>query len=150
LTPYDLKPFYTVPNPIFPSASASASAWLRPFDGGGHVTQRLTLVTNFKDLSSDEAVREAVETRCQHLAAEFVEIVRIEVTLTPDGVGFTAHGHVTGSHIDVATHAKATKLLPAAERLLVKLERQLRRVHDKRIFAKRREAQRKSPKRTPG
>ena len=69
------------------------------------MTQRLTLVTNFKDLSNDEAVREAVETRCQHLAAEFAEIVRIEVTLTADGVGFTAHGHVTGSHIDVATHA---------------------------------------------
>ena len=78
------------------------------------------------------------------------EIVRIEITLTADGVGFTAHGHVTGSHIDVATHATATKLLPAAEKLLVKLERQLRRVHDKRIFAKRREAQRKSPKRLPG
>jgi len=114
------------------------------------VTQRLTLVTNFKDLSSDEAVREAVEIRCHHLAAEFPEIVRIEVTLTADGVGFTAHGHVTGSHIDVATHAAATKLLPAAEKLVVKLERQLRRVHDKRIFAKRREAQRKSPKRLSG
>lgn len=110
------------------------------------MTQRLTLVTNFKDLSSDESVREAVEARCQHIAAEFPEIVRIEVTLAADGVGFTAHGHVTGSHIDVATHAAATKLLPAAEQLCVKLERQLRRVHDKRIFAKRREAQRKSPK----
>jgi len=111
------------------------------------VTQRLSVVTNFKDLSSDESVRETVAVRSQHLAAEFPEIVRIEVTLAPDGVGFTAHGHVTGSHIDVATHAAATKLLPAAEQLCVKLERQLRRVHDKRIFAKRRQAQRKSPKR---
>jgi hypothetical protein len=31
----------------------------------------------------------------------------------------------------------------------VKVEHQLRRVHDKRIFVRRREAQRKSPKRTP-
>jgi ribosomal subunit interface protein len=113
------------------------------------VTQRLTLVTNFKDLSSDESVREAVEARCRHLAAEFTEIVRIEITLSADGVGFTAHGHVTGSHIDVATHAAAKELLPAAEKLLVKVERQLRRVHDKRIFSKRRTAQRKSPKRQP-
>jgi ribosome-associated translation inhibitor RaiA len=37
-------------------------------------------------------------------------------------------------------------MLPAAEQLCVKLERQLRRVHDKRIFAKRREAKIKSPK----
>jgi ribosomal subunit interface protein len=113
------------------------------------LTQRLTLVTNFKDLSSDESVREAVETRCRHLAAEFTEIVRIEITLSADGVGFTAHGHVTGSHIDIATHAAANQLLPAAEKLIGKVERQLRRAHDKRIFAKRREAQRNSPKRPP-
>jgi ribosome-associated translation inhibitor RaiA len=111
------------------------------------VTQRLTLVTHFKDLSKDEEVREAVEKRCRHLAEEFGEIARIEVTLAPDGVGFTAHGHVTGKQIDVGTHAAADQLLPAAERLLVKVERQLRRVHDKRIFARRRVAQKKSPKR---
>lgn len=110
------------------------------------MTQRPTLVTNFKDLSSDERVREAVEARCQQLAAEFPEIVRIEVTLAADGTGFTAHGHATGSHIDVATHAAANKLLPAAEQLCVKLERQLRRVHDKRIFTRRREAKLESPK----
>jgi len=111
------------------------------------MTQQLILITNFKDLSKDETVREAIEKRCHHLAAEFDEIVRIEITLTADGVGFTAHGHVTGKQIDVATHAAATQMLPAAEKLLVKVERQLRRVHDKRVFAKRREAQRKSPKR---
>ena len=113
------------------------------------MTQRLTLVTHFKDLSKDEAVREAIEKRCRHLADEFQEITRIEVTLAADGVGFTAHGHVTGKQIDVGTHAAASQMLPAAERLLVKVEHQLRRVHDKRIFVRRREAQRKSPKRTP-
>jgi ribosome-associated translation inhibitor RaiA len=111
------------------------------------VTQRLTLVTNFKDLSSDELVREAVEKRGRRLAEEFDEIVRIEVTLAEDGVGFTAHGHVTGRLTDVATHAAASELLPAAEKLFGKVERQLRRNHDKRIFALRREAQRNPPKR---
>ncbi|HEY8154382.1 MAG TPA: HPF/RaiA family ribosome-associated protein [Myxococcota bacterium] len=111
------------------------------------MTQRLILLTHFKELSKDEAVREAIEKRCRHLATEFDEIVRIEVTLAADGAGFTAHGHVTGKHIDVATHATANQMLPAAEKLLVKVEGQLRRVHDKRVFAKRREAQRKSPKR---
>ena len=110
------------------------------------MTQRLTLVTNFKDLSNDESVREAVEARCRHLATEFPEIVRIEVTLAADGALFTAHGHATGSHVDVATHATANKLLPAAEQLCVKLERQLRRGHDKRIFTRRREAKLESPK----
>jgi ribosome-associated translation inhibitor RaiA len=115
--------------------------------GGELLAQRPTLVTNFKDLSKDETVRDAIEKRCQHLAEEFDEILRIEITLTADGVGFTAHGHVTGRQIDVATHAAATEMLPAAEKLLTKVGRQLRRAHDKRIFARRREAQRKSPKR---
>jgi ribosomal subunit interface protein len=112
------------------------------------LTQRLTLGINFKDLSKDEAVREAVEKRCRHLAEEFNEIVRIEITLAADGAGFTAHGHVTGKQIDVATHATANQMLPASEKLLVKVERQLRRVHDKRIFAKRRAAQRRPAKKT--
>ena len=111
------------------------------------MAEQLILITNFKDLSKDESVREAIEKRCHHLAEEFGEIVRIEITLAADGAGFTAHGHVTGKQIDVATHAKATEILPAAEKLLVKLERQLRRVHDKRIFVQRREAQRHPPKR---
>jgi ribosome-associated translation inhibitor RaiA len=111
------------------------------------VTQRLSLITNFKDLSSDELVRDAVEKRGRRLAEEFKEIVRIEVTLAEDGAGYTAHGHVTGKRIDVATHATATDLLPAAEMLFARVERQLRRVHDKRIFTQRREAQRNPPKR---
>jgi ribosomal subunit interface protein len=111
------------------------------------LTQRLTVVTNFKDLSSDEEVREAIDKRCRHLAEEFHEIVRIEITLEGARVGFKAHGHITGKHTDVATHATATELLPAVEKLLVKVERQLRREHDKRIFTQRREAQRNPPKR---
>jgi ribosome-associated translation inhibitor RaiA len=110
------------------------------------VTQRLILVTNFKDLSSDELVREAVEKRGRRMAEDFPEIIRIEVTLAEDGAGFTAHGHVTGGHTDVATHAAASELLPAAEKLFAKVARQLRRNHDKRIFAQRREAQRNPPK----
>jgi ribosomal subunit interface protein len=111
------------------------------------VAEQLILITNFKDLSKDDAVREAIEKRGHHLAEEFGEIVRIEITLTAEGVGFRAHGHVTGRQIDVATHAAASEMLPAAEKLLVKVERQLRRVHDKRIFVQRREAQRHPPKR---
>jgi ribosomal subunit interface protein len=119
------------------------------FDRGGeNLAERPILVTNFKDLSKDEEIREAIEKRCHHLAEEFHEIVRIEITLAADGAGFTAHGRVTGKQIDVATHAAASELLPAADKLLVKVERQLRRVHDKRIFVQRREAQRKPPKRS--
>ncbi len=111
--------------------------------------ERSTLVT-FKDLPADERLREAIEKRCAHLAEEFQEITRVEVTLSEDGGGFTAHGHVTGKNTDVATQAVGSELGQAADRLLDKVERQLRRAHDKRIFALRRDAQRDPPKKNLG
>ena len=103
-----------------------------------------TVVISFKDLAVEERVRDSVDKRCQGIADQFHEITRIEVTLTEDGAGFTAHGqvHVAGKNTDVNTHAEATDLGPAADLLLDRIEKQLRKVHDKRIFSQRREAQR--------
>ena len=47
----------------------------------------------------------------------------------------------------VATHADASEPGPAADRVLDKIEKQLRKVHDKRIFAPRREARRERSRR---
>ncbi len=107
--------------------------------------ERSTLVT-FKDLPADERVREAIEKRCAHLAEEFQEITRVEVTLSEDGAGYTVHGHVTGKGSDVGAQAEASDLGAAADRLLDKLERQLRKHHDKRIFTQSRKSRRDPPK----
>ena len=104
--------------------------------------QSPVVVIAFKDLEHDERVREAVEKRCGDLREEFHEVTRFEITLSADGVGIAAHGHVHGKGEDVGAQAQAAELLPAAEALLDKLERQLRKHHDKRIFTLRREAQR--------
>jgi ribosomal subunit interface protein len=106
-----------------------------------------TVVIHFKDVPANERLRESIERRCQQLADEFREATRFELTLAPDGVGFGVHAHVTGKHTDVGTHAAASDLGPAADQVLDKVARQLRRIHDKRIFAQRREAQRDPPKR---
>ncbi len=111
------------------------------------MAQGPTVLMNFKEIPPDEEVRENVEARCQELAKEFHEITRFEFTLAEDGRGFTAHGHATGKNTDVSTHATAGDLARATEQLLDKLERQLRRAHDKRIFSPRRDAQRDPPKR---
>ena len=112
--------------------------------------ERSTVVT-FKDLRADERLRDAIEKRCAHLGEEFQEISRVEVTLSEDGAGYTAHGHITGKGSDVGAQAEASDLGAAVDRLLDKLERQLRKHHDKRIFAQRRTAQRDPPKkRSPG
>ena len=106
-----------------------------------------SVVLHFRDLEIDDVVREAVERRCDHLADEFHEVNRFELTITENGTGFIAHGHATGKNTDVATHAEAEAARTASDQVLDKIERQLRRVHDKRIFGRRREAQRGSPKR---
>jgi ribosomal subunit interface protein len=104
------------------------------------------VITIFKDMESDERVREVVEKRCAQLGAEFQELSRVEITFVETGNSFSAHAHGTGKSRDVGAQADANELLPAADRVLDKLERQLRKLHDKRIFAQRREAQRDPPK----
>ena len=108
-----------------------------------------TVVISFKDISVNESVRELLELGCQRLAVEFPETTRFELTLAPDGAGHTAHAHVTGRSTDVPAHAQAVEIGEAADKLLDKLERKLRRVHDKRVFAPRRDAQKDNPKRKP-
>lgn len=112
------------------------------------MTDRPTVVTTFKDLEPNEGLRETIERRCAQLADEFQEVTRFEITLTEDGQGFSVHGHVTGKGRNVGAQAEASELAPAADRLLNKVERQLRKVHDKQIFSQRREAQRHPAKKT--
>ena len=106
-----------------------------------------TVVINVRDLEIEDRIREVIEKRCQHLAEEFHETTRYEITLSEDGTGITAHAHVTGKSTEVATHAEAEEPGPAVDRMLDKVERQLRNGHDKRIFKERRKARREVPKR---
>jgi ribosomal subunit interface protein len=103
-----------------------------------------SVVLHFRDVEVDEAIRESVHRRCDHLADEFHEINRIELTISENGAGFSVHGHATGKNTDVATHADAGALRAASDQVLDKIEKQLRRVHEKRIFSRRREARRES------
>jgi ribosomal subunit interface protein len=111
------------------------------------MSQSASVVVHFRDVEIDEAVREVVQRRCDHLADEFHEVSRFELTIAENGAGFTVHGHATGKNTDVATHADAEAVRTASDQVLDKIERHLRKVHDKRIFARRREAQRDPPKR---
>lgn len=106
-----------------------------------------SVLISFKDIRINEKIREAIETRCHALAEEFPETTRFELILSADGTSHTAHGHVTGRNTEVASHAEAPELGQAADRVLDTLERQLRKVHDKKIFGQRREAQRDREKR---
>jgi len=112
------------------------------------MTTNPSVVIHFKDVRQDEPLRESIQQKGQHLGEEFHEVTKIEISLEPNGVGFLAHGHVTGKGTDIATHVEASELVPAVDAVFDKIERQLRKHHDKRIFAQRREAQRAPAKRT--
>ncbi len=105
------------------------------------------VVVHLKDVEIDEHARSSIERRCGQLAEEFHEVARFELSVAEDGTGYTVHGHAVGKHTDIATQAEASEVGPAADLVLDRIERQLRRVHDKRIFSQRREAQRDPPKR---
>jgi ribosome-associated translation inhibitor RaiA len=102
---------------------------------------------SFKDLDGDEAVRERIEARCRALAEEFPETTRFEITITPDGSGHVTHARVNGRSTHLDAHASAIELSLSAEQALDKIHHQLRSGHDKRIFARRREARKENPKR---
>ncbi len=110
------------------------------------MAERPTVVTTFKDIPADESVRDLIEKRCEHFADEFHELHRMEVSLAEDGQGFTAHGHFPCKGHDVGAQSAGGELGPAVDKLLDKIERQLRTHHDKRIFSQRRDAQKDPPK----
>ncbi len=108
-----------------------------------------TVVLHLNEHSSDEALREWIDRRCEKLGEEFREITRLEISLSDDAGELTATAHVTGKGTEAATHASGAEPRPALDALLGKIERQLRKSHDKRIFGQRRDAQKDPPKRRP-
>ena len=107
----------------------------------------VTIVISFKDLETDEELRSGIEKRCNALAAEFPETLRYELTVSPYGAGHVTHARVSGGNVHIDTHASAIEMGLAADKALEKVEHQLRRIHDKRVFARRREAKKANPKR---
>ncbi|HEX9813891.1 MAG TPA: HPF/RaiA family ribosome-associated protein [Myxococcota bacterium] len=111
------------------------------------MTTNPSVVIHFKEIEQDEPLRESIEKKGQQLGNSFREVSKIEISLAPNGVGFVANGHVTGKGTDIATQVEASELSPAVDSVFAKFQRKLRKLHDKRIFAQRREAQRDPAKR---
>ena len=107
------------------------------------------VVIHFKELENDDDLREHLRERCLHLAEEFPETTQFELTLQESAGAIECHGHVTGKRTSVAAHAEGAEIpRQAADQVLDKVERELRKAHDKRIFTPRREAQKSRGKRT--
>ena len=111
------------------------------------MTQSPTVVVHLKDVTVTDRVRDSIDKHCGRLAEEFREVNRFEITISENGLGFEVHGRATGKNMEVATHAVSNHPGPAADQLFGKIERKLRKLHDKRIFSQRRSAQKDPPKR---
>ena len=107
------------------------------------------VVVHHRDVPIGERLLASIERRCSSIADEFSEASRFEISFEPNGTGVMSHVHATGRHTDLSIHAEGSKPAIAADRVFDKVERQLRRVHDKRIFGRRREARRDQAKRQP-
>jgi len=105
-----------------------------------------TVTITLRDGELEPETREGIELRCRQLGQEFPETTRFEVSVAQDGVGHAVHAHVTGKGTDVAAHANHEDAARAADQALDTVEKQLRRGHDKRIFARRREGRQNPPK----
>jgi len=115
---------------------------------GKLMVQGPPVIVHFREIPNSEKVRRSIEARCENLASEFEEVKRFEITFTPLGAEVAAKGQATGKNTNVATQASGKNVRAAADQVIERIERQLRKIHDKRIFAQRREAQRNPPKRS--
>ena len=107
------------------------------------------VLIHFKGVEPDEEVKAHLESRCRHLAEEFHETTRYELTLEVEHDKLKAHGHVTGKNTDAAAHTgHLDGLRVAGDALLEKLHTELRRLHDKRIFTQRRREQKRRAERS--
>ena len=108
-----------------------------------------TVIVHFRGVERTDELSEALESRCRHLADEFSETQRFEISLAPDNNDVSVSVLVTGKSTSISAHATAPHEKQAADAALDRLERELRNRHDKRIFMPRREAQRaKASRRT--
>ena len=115
---------------------------LAPREEVADMNSSVRVSLRFKDVEHDETLNQILEDHCRRIADEFHETNHLELTLSLEAGEVSAHAHVAGKQTQVAAHAQAPDTRQAGDLALQRLERELRRHHDKRIFSARRAAQR--------
>jgi ribosome-associated translation inhibitor RaiA len=100
------------------------------------------VLVHHRDVHIGAHLLESIERRCATLADEFSEASRFELSFENHGMSVRGQVHATGRRTDLATHAEASDPGIVVDRVLDKIEKQLRRIHDKRVYGRRRDAQR--------
>lgn len=94
----------------------------------------------FRDVPHSDELRAECEGRAAGMRQEFPEAMRVEVTLQRQRDAYEAHVHTTGKHVNfVGAGRSPESLVVAAREAFDKVHAQLRKHHDKQVFAHRRE-----------
>ena len=99
---------------------------------------------HFQDLRSSEAIREECQRLSNDLRESFPEASKFEVRLSINGELHETHVHVTGKDLAVASSAADRELRDSVTEAFQRVQKQLRKRHDKQIFTRRRGAARDS------
>ncbi len=94
------------------------------------------------DVPHSRRLHEECERQADTLQSTFPEVKKTEVSIVRTSDGYEAQVHVSGKDVNAAAHATRPSMRGAATTAFSKVTRQLRKHHDKLIFARRREAQR--------
>lgn len=105
----------------------------------------MTFHIHFREMPHSEKVRDDCADLAEQLSAEFPETSKVEITLTQNGEAHETHVHVTGKHVDVASHAVGRFQRGSIHQAVSRARRQLRKHHDKVIAGHRRTAREEDP-----
>ena len=95
---------------------------------------------HFRDTPHSEQLRDECEGWGETLRGEFPGTTRVEVIVAHDGHAHDVHVHVAGKQVDFSSSAKSHEsVLTAARNAFDKVHAQLRKHHDKQVFAPRRD-----------
>ncbi len=105
----------------------------------------MNLRIRFQEVPHSKAVHRDCERLAGELQDEFPEVSRFDVSVTHDGDDRKMHLHITGKDVDLAARGQSRDTREAVMQAFDRIRKQLRRRHDKQIFAHRRSVQKSKP-----
>jgi ribosome-associated translation inhibitor RaiA len=105
----------------------------------------MNLRIRFQEVPHSKAVERECERLAEELQEEFPEISRFDLSMTHDGDDKKMHLHITGKDVDMASRAQSRETREVVGQVFDRIRKQMRRRHDKQIFAQRRSVQKGKP-----
>ena len=97
----------------------------------------MNLQLHLEELSNPDPIRDTCGQWARDLESEFPHMSRLEITIRRVRADHETHVHATGKDLEVAARACDIDAKVSLHEAFEKARRQLRKHHDKQIFARR-------------